>query len=118
MKYCFKAVLPLLLLFAFQNAFAQGTETYNGHSVKAHQVLFRLNSSSSAVVQRLMQMADADDFRALNRNLNIHVLRSRSANVAALLSILKLDPAVVYVEPDYIVKPVATTPNECDVAEP
>src|SRR5216684_7389956 len=112
MKYSFRILLSLVLLFASRNASAQGTETYNGHAVKAHQALFRLNSPSSAVVQRLTQLADADDFRALNRTLNIYVLHSRGANVTALLNILKFDPAVVYVEPDYIVKPVATIPND------
>jgi subtilisin family serine protease len=112
MKYISKVLFSLFFFFAVGLAFAQDTETHEGHEVRAHQVVFRLTNISSAVLQRLSQLGDADDFRALSRNLNIYVLHSRSANVAALLNILKNDPALAYIEPDFIVKTVANTPND------
>ena len=112
MKYKSKVLPSLILLVAACLASAQDTETHEGHEVKAQQVLFRLANPSTATVQRLSQLADADDFRALSRNLNIYVLHSRSAKVAVLLNILKNDAAVAYIEPDYIVKAVAAPPND------
>jgi len=71
----------------------------------------KVQSSSSSVLQQLQQLGDADDFRALSRTLNLYVLHSRSANVTALINIMKNAPFVQYVEPDYIVKTIAT-PND------
>src|SRR5258708_4190041 len=95
-------VLLLLILVAACRAFAQDTEKHQGHEVKAHQVLFRLGNPSSAVLQRLSLRTDADDFRALSPNLNLYVLHSKSLDVAGLLSLLKNEPGVVYIEPDYV----------------
>ena len=112
MKYTPRVLLSLILLLGACLASAQNTETHQGHEVKANQVLLRLGSAGSDILQRVSQRGAADDFRALNRTLNIYVLHSGSANVAALLNTFKNDPAVVYIEPDYIVKAVASPPND------
>src|ERR1700730_14955699 len=117
MKTSTKFFLSVILLFSACTAFADDDETHEGHEVKGRQVVFRLSNSSSAVLQRLSQLGDADDFRALNRKLNLFVLHSKSANVAALLATLKNEAAITYVEPDYIVKAVGTTPNDVDFSQ-
>jgi subtilisin family serine protease len=90
---------------------AQDTEIENGHEVKAHQVILRLSNTAAAVLQQLKLLGDSDDFRQLSGNFNLYLLHSKSANVTALLNVLKNHPAVSFIEPDYIVR-TDTTPND------
>jgi subtilisin family serine protease len=113
-KFFSKVLLCFLVLFLLTASFAaaQDIDTHNGHEVKGHQVVFRLSAANSALLQRLSQLVDADDFRGLNRSLNLYVAHSKSVKVDALLNILKNEPGVAYVEPDYIVKALGTSPND------
>ena len=111
MKYVSRVLLSFFLLFAILNVSAQN-ETHNGHQVKAHQVIFRLSASTAALLQRFSQLADADDLRPLNKKLNLYVMHSRSAVVDVLINILKNEPGLAYVEPDYMVKALGVTPND------
>ncbi len=107
-----RGVLSVFLLLA--GALQAQTEIHNGREVKARQVLLRLTGAGATVRQRLLQIGDADDFRPINRGMNIYVLHSRSANVATLLSALQQEQGIAYVEPDYLVKAVAATPNDVE----
>ena len=89
----------------------QDKEVVNGHDVKANQVILKLSAAVPPILQQVQQLGDADDFRPLSSALNLYVLHSKSGKVQALLNGLKNHPSVVYVEPDYIVKPVVT-PND------
>jgi len=97
-------VLPLV-------AQGQGNENNNGHEVKGRQAILKIAAPSSAILDQIKQLGDADDFRPLSNALNLYVLHSKSENATALLNSLKNHPSVVYVEPDYIVK-VSVTPND------
>jgi hypothetical protein len=113
MKLKLQCFLAFSLLLAALPAVAQNqdTDTENGHEVKARQVILKVESPTAAILQQVKQLGDADDFRPLSATLNLYVLHSKSEKVAALLSGLKNHPSVVWVEPDYIVKPVVT-PND------
>ena len=89
----------------------QDNEIENGREVKAQQVILKLTGPTPAILQQVKQLGDSDDFRPLSKGLNIYVLHSKSAKVAALLNTMKSHPSVVYVEPDYIVKK-AVAPND------
>jgi subtilisin family serine protease len=117
LKYYSKVLLCFFLLFAVHRASAQGNETHDGHPVKGQQVLFRLSSSAPALLQHLGQLSDADDVRPLSRNLNLYVLHSKSVHVDALLNVLKNEPGVLYIEPDYIVKAVGVIPNDTSFSQ-
>jgi subtilisin family serine protease len=95
---------------------ARDTENYNGHDVAAKQAIFQLDLSrfpgqAAAIVQQLKALAGADDARALNAAAGLYVIHSTNASVNALLNILKSHGAVTLVEPDFIVKSIAT-PND------
>ena len=99
-------------LAAAMPAFAQQTtERHLGHEVVARQVILKLKAASEDRLPELQRAGDADSLRPLSRSLDLYLLHSRSAGVAALVSILKTHPAVEYVEPDYIVKANAI-PND------
>ena len=104
----FRLYTLLLCLFIGLPTWAQSHDTYQGHDVVANQVLLKLNSTSTAIVQQLRQLADADDLRPLNSSQQIYLLHSRSGNLTALMAILRAHPSVGYVEPDYFVKTVST----------
>jgi subtilisin family serine protease len=91
-------------------------ESYNGHPVASRQVLMKVQGASSAILEQLRQFADADDLRPLNGALGLYVIHSRSAAVPALLAAVRALPFVVYAEPDYIVKTLAT-PNDPNFAQ-
>ncbi len=101
----------LFLLTAALPLLGQGHDTYDGHDCVANQVILRLNSATTAVLQQLKLLGNADTLRALDSPLGIFLLHSPSGTVSALLAILKAHPAVTYVEPNYFVKTV-TTPND------
>src|SRR5689334_6565651 len=95
---------------------ARDTENYNGHAVVAKQAILqidlaRVGSQLPAVLAQLTAAGAADDVRPLNRALGMYVLHSRVSNVTALLNILKSNPAVTLVEPDFIVSTVGV-PND------
>jgi subtilisin family serine protease len=115
MKCALQSFLVVTLLLASLPAIAQGqgTETDNGHLVKASQAILKVTTSSAAILKEIKLLGDADDFRLLSQSLNLYVLHSKSANVAALVNTLHTHPAVQYVEPDYIVQPVVS-PNDPD----
>ncbi len=92
-------------------AWAGDTEDDDGHEVSAKQVILRINGPTAAILQQLKQLTDSDDFRTLSPSLNLFLLHSRSGNVKALLNLLKNHPAIAFVEPDYILKALAT-PND------
>ena len=84
-------------------------ERVNGHDAAAGEVLVKLRSAASRPA--LMQLADAETFRAVGRT-GTHRVRSRSASVAALLQLLARHPDVEYVEPNYVVHAIAEPPDE------
>ena len=87
------------------------TEDNDGHEVSARQVILKVKGPTAAVLQRLKQLADSDDFRPLSPTLNLYVLHSRTGTVKVLLNLLKNLPDVAFVEPDYILKTVVS-PND------
>ena len=103
------AALPLA-------AQSPATDIQNGKPVRANQAILKLSAPTTSVLQQIKQLGDADDFRLLNSSLNLYVIHSKSENVAALLGTLPNHPSVVYVEPDYIVKPVVS-PNDPDFSQ-
>jgi subtilisin family serine protease len=106
----FSSITALIFVIGATPLWA-ATENYNGHEASAGRVLMKLRNPSSATLQQLRQLGDADDLRPLNGVLSIYVLHSRSANVAGLVKSLQNLPFVAYVEPDYVVK-TTTTPND------
>jgi subtilisin family serine protease len=107
--------LILILFLASLPIWAQN-ETVNGHSAKSRQAILKLNAPTSAILQQVKQLGDADDIRPLSSTLNLYVLHSKSENVTALVNTLKNHPSVVYAEPDFIVTPVVT-PNDPDFSQ-
>jgi subtilisin family serine protease len=105
-----KSILLAVLLAGIPAA-AQ-SENYNGHAVVGRQILMRLKTApNSTTQQQLRQVGDADDLRTLNNALNLLVLHSRSANVPALIALMRNLPFVSYVEPDFILTK-SNTPND------
>jgi subtilisin family serine protease len=86
-------------------------ETHNSRPVVAAQVLVRFRSATAAAIASARALADADQIIPLSASANIHLIHSRSKNVAGLLTALAAQSDVVYVEPDYILHAVAT-PND------
>ena len=101
-----------LCFFAAAALFGQGHDTHNGHDVAANQVIVRFTIANPSALVPIRQLADVDQLRPLNSQLNLYVLHSRTATVAALIALLQTQPIVVYVEPDYFVKTNSTTPND------
>src|SRR4029077_3008025 len=101
----------IFTLFLAALPIAAQNENNNGHEVKGHQAILKITAPSTAILDQIKQLGDADDFRTLNGSLNLYVLHSKSENVTSLLNSLKNHPSVVYVEPDYIVK-TSVTPND------
>ncbi|HYW41362.1 MAG TPA: S8 family serine peptidase [Bryobacteraceae bacterium] len=100
-------LLITILLMSAGRALRGDTEINNGHTVAAHQVIFKLGpppagTSTATVIQQLQQLGGADNLRLLSASLNIYVMHSAGNNVATLLNIVRLHPSVVYVEPDYV----------------
>jgi len=110
MKLNLQSFLIFTLFLATLPVAAQN-ENNNGHEVKGHQAILKITAPSTAILDQIKQLGDADDFRTLNGSLNLYVLHSKSENVTSLLNSLKNHPSVVYVEPDYIVK-TSVTPND------
>src|SRR5271165_16319 len=113
MKLNFLAIALLGGLPAFLLA---QTDTHNGQTVVANQVIVRMAAPpigpiTTAAVQALQNAGDADIFRTLSSSLNLYLLHSKSQNVQALLAILKYVPNVVYVDADYVRKAIAV-PND------
>jgi len=95
---------------------SQVTESAFGHPVKANQAILKVAGPTAAILQQVKQLGDADDFRRLSASLNLYVLHSKSESVAVLLTALKSHPSVMFVEPDYIVRPVVI-PNDPDFSQ-
>src|SRR4051794_40157076 len=108
-------LISTIALFAVA-AFAQNTETVNGHEAKSRQVILKLNAPTVPILQQIRQLGDADDLRELAQSRSLYVLHSRSGNITALTNILKNHPSVAIVEPDYIFK-TTTTPNDTSFAQ-
>ncbi len=83
-------------------------ERVNGHEAVAGEVLIKLRTAAARA--DIIQLADADTFRAAGR-LGTHRMRSRSASAAALLQRLARHPDVEYVEPNFIVHAIAEPPD-------
>jgi serine protease len=113
MKLNPQSFLTFALLLTGLPVVAQNPDvsTLNGLEVKASQAILKVAGPSTAILEQLKQIGDADDVRLLSSTVGLYVLHSKSAKVASLLSSLKKHPAVVYVEPDYIVK-LTLTPND------
>ena len=87
------------------------TEQFDGREVVRGEVLLKLRGQPvSADLTDLAKLADADGLRPLGRT-GIRRLRSRSRDVRALLRLLSNHPAVVYAEPNHIVRALATPPD-------
>jgi subtilisin family serine protease len=111
----------VILLLAAVSAWAADTDTFNGHTVVAQQVILRLNTANipgpiSGAVQQLSALANVDDFRPLDSAASIYVVHSRSIDVAGLLRLLTNLSSVAFVEPDYIVS-TKVTPNDVDFSQ-
>jgi len=86
-------------------------ERLDGREVVRGEVLLKLRGPAlSADLADLARLADADGLRPLGRT-GVRRLRSRSRDVRALLRLLSNHPAVVYVEPNHIVRALATPPD-------
>ncbi|MEO8594331.1 MAG: S8 family peptidase [Candidatus Solibacter sp.] len=103
---------PIFLVAALPLV-AQRHDTYQGRDAVANQVLVRLTSKTTASLQQIRNLTDADDLRELSSSLQLHLLHSRTGSIAALLAILRALPTVNYVEPDYFVKSFGV-PNDAN----
>ena len=103
--------LVSILLLSLVPAWAQVTPVVNGQDAVAGRVLLRLRTPSSAMLNSIRSLADADDLRQLESTLGLYLLHSRSSRADTLIPLLRTIPGVAYAEPDYIVKGFAT-PND------
>jgi subtilisin family serine protease len=87
-------------------------EVIDGHEVASGEVLLKFRRPFPAADrQQLRQQLDADESKEIGRNIGVVRLHSRSFSAESLLAFLRTHPAVEYVEPNYIVRAVAT-PND------
>ena len=91
-------------------------EVINGREVAAGEVIVKFRQAASAgSVSDAKRKADVEvDKRVGGREARL--LRSRSKNTATLIAELSAHPDVLYVEPNYIIKPSAI-PNDPQFAE-
>ena len=87
------------------------TESYQGKSVIANQVLVRLKSPSTAVTQLLETLLQADSVRQVGGAAGPVVFHSSKLNVSALLAVLAARTELFYAEPDYVIHSTAV-PND------
>src|SRR5437764_15361320 len=92
----------LLILLGAIPLLGQPRDNYQGHDVVANQAIVKLNSVTTAVLQQLQRLTDADNLRALIPTQQVYLLHSRTGNLTALLAILRAHPEVGYVDADYI----------------
>jgi subtilisin family serine protease len=101
-------------LFLFQTILSAQvpTDTYRGREVVANHLIVRLRGTDAGTLGRVLASTiQGEDLHRLSTNAPIFLLRSNSRNVALLSAVFDALPDVVYAEPDYIVKTVAT-PND------
>src|SRR5262252_5993321 len=103
--------LLVFLLEAFDSYGQRPTENYPGRSASAQQVIVKLRTPTSAVVQALQQILHANSVRQVGGPRGPHVFHSQDLNVTVLLALLANRGEVAYAEPDYIVKTNAV-PND------
>lgn len=85
-------------------------ELYLNREVVANEVLVKFITPRADVAVDIRQRDDINMSKRIG-NGNVHHLRSRSKNVAALLASLKSRPDVVFAEPNYMVS-ISDIPND------
>jgi uncharacterized repeat protein (TIGR01451 family) len=118
-QQCFRvAVQAVAVLFLFAGTGGAARLEPRGDSVDS-EVLIRMKGGASANdVAALERLADADKVDKLTTigNGALMRIRSRSKNVDALVKALSHNPNIEYVEPNYVLRLVAT-PNDTRYAE-
>ena len=85
-------------------------ELYRDREVVANEVLVKFITPRADVAADIRQRDDINMSKRIG-NGNVHHLRSRSKNVAALVASLKSRPDVVFAEPNYMVS-ISDIPND------
>ena len=111
--FAFRLVLIQLILFFAAPLFAQqATEIYNGIPAVREEILIRLRGSDAATLARAQNAAPFGTIRALSPALGLHLVRAPGNSLPALLRAFSNHPDVLYAEPNYIVRAIATNPND------
>jgi subtilisin family serine protease len=94
-------------------AFAQPAITnYNGRQVAANEIIVRLKDASPATLAGVQSWAAAGEvFHSLSATVPLQLLHSNTRDVGALVSAFGHANGVAYVEPNYVVRNVAS-PND------
>lgn len=90
---------------------SQKTDTHQGKTVAANEVLVKIRRPSLPTLLQIQATHDLELDELVGGFADLHRFRSRSQNVAALIAALSKHPEVAYVEPNYIVRGVAL-PND------
>ncbi len=99
----------LLLLSVFSASAQQSTVIYQGKQVIARQVILRLrDNNDQQALARIASRLPGSTIIPLSTTLGVHVLKSDTNNVEALMAAYGPDNDILYAEPNYIVHGTAT----------
>ncbi|MDD1668197.1 MAG: S8 family serine peptidase, partial [Methanomicrobiales archaeon] len=88
-----------------------GREFYNGKEVAAGEVLVKFRGTPDQVIGQAVTAENADETEYVGSTQAVR-FHSRTKNVETLIRELEARPDVEYVEPNYIVYALETTPND------
>jgi subtilisin family serine protease len=110
--------LAALVFLGVSLAFAQQpTEQYNGSVVASNEIIVRLrNPNASPLLNLAAALLPTDSVQVLHRELGLVLIHSPNRHVSALISAFSNRSDLVYVEPNFRVKTVAT-PNDPNYAQ-